>query len=90
MYEFYIIAILGLLKNYVKYKTCKLSLFMRTHIICYTIYGIVKNKVNNPILFSIVAERCFMLIIKTLKSIYDDDYNKKKNKYIKKYGLVYS
>lgn len=90
MYQFYIIAILGLLKNYVKYKSCKLSLFMRTPIICYTIYEISKNKIDNPILFSIISERCFMLIFKTLKSLYDDDYNKKKDKYIKKYGLVYT
>jgi len=90
MYQFYIIAILGLFKNYIKYKSCKISLFMRTPIICYIIYEISKNKVDNPILFSIVSERCFMLIFKSLKSVYDDDYNKKKHKYIKKYGLVYN
>ena len=89
MFEFFIIAVLGLIKNYVKYKKCKFSLFMRTPIICIFIYQIIRDKIDNPILFTIIAERCIMLIIKIFKSLYDDDYNVKKQKYIKKYGLVY-
>lgn len=34
-------------------------------------------------------ERWFFFIYKSFLSIYNDDYNKKKNKYIKKYGLKY-
>ena len=90
MIEFFLItAILGLIKNYVKYKAISFSLFIRTPLLCILIYILIKDKIDNPILWSIILERWFLLIFKSVKSYIDDDYNKKKEKYKKKYNLIY-
>ena len=87
-----VIPILGLLKNYVKYKKISFFLFLRTPFICYTIkylYFIVKqhNLSNYKIIF---LERCLMFLYKILYSLVTDSYQKKKEKYEIKYKLKYN
>lgn len=87
----FIIPILGLLKNYVKYKKISLFLFFRTPIICYTIkyfYFIVKQKTISNY-FIIFLERCLLFYYKILYSLITNSYMKKKEKYKIKYNLKY-
>ena len=86
---FLITAILGFIKNYVKYKKISFCLFIRTPLICLCIYLIIKDRLANPILYSIILERWLLLLYKSIKSFIDDDYHKKKEKYKKKYNLIY-
>ena len=78
--------ILGCIRNYVKYKQFKYFLFIRTPF-TYFILTLLFYK-DNPWKI-IMLERWFFFIYKICLSLYNDDYNKKKDKYIKKYGLKY-
>ncbi len=78
--------LLGSLKNYIKYKQFKIHLFIRTPFIYFFFSLILKEKHLWKIL---IYERWFLFVFKTILSIYRDDYNIKKDKYIKKYGLKY-
>ena len=86
---FLITAILGFIKNYVKYKKISFCFFIITPLICLFIYLIIKDRLANPILCSIILERWMLLLYKSIKSFIDDDYHKKKEKYKKKYNLIY-
>lgn len=91
MLQIYLIPILGLLKNYVKYKKISINLFFRTPIICYLIkyvyyFFLKKNLHINQI---IIYERYLMFFYKILYSIINNNYKKKKEKYIKKYNIIY-
>jgi hypothetical protein len=77
---------LGLMRNYIKYKKFNIFLFIRTPIIYLFINLLFQN---NNIWQILIYERWFFLIYKSLLSIYNNDYIKKKNKYIKKYDLIY-
>ena len=86
-----IIPVLGMCKNYVKYKRVSLLLFLRTpfiYIILYTYmkYFQYKNIVSNVI----INERVFMFLYKIFRSLLIDSYHKKKKKYIKKYNILYN
>ena len=88
----FVIPILGLIKNYVKYKRISFILFMRTPVICYTIkyfYFIVKHtKMNN---FQVIyLERCIMFLYKIFFSILTNNYHTKKKKYKIKYNMIYT
>ena len=90
MIIFFITPILGAIRNYSKYKKFKLTLFIRTPITYFLIYNLLKIYYQkNMILYTLILERWYFLIYKTLISIFNDDYNIKKNKYIKKYNLKY-
>ena len=78
---------LGLLRNYIKYKQLKIFVFLRTPLLYIFINILFKT---NTIWKTMVFERWFFFIYKSLISLYNDDYNKKKEKYIKKYGLKYN
>ena len=81
-----ITPLLGCFRNYVKYKQFKLLLFIRTPLT----YLIINNIFHcNHVWQTIIYERWFFFIYKSFISIYNDDYNKKKDKYIKKYNLEY-
>ena len=86
-----IIPVLGMCKNYVKYKRVSLLLFLRTPFI-YTIlyiymeYFQYKNIVSNVI----INERVIMFLYKIVRSLITDSYHKKKKKYIKKYNILYN
>ncbi|MBN86869.1 MAG: hypothetical protein CL885_05030 [Dehalococcoidia bacterium] len=78
---------LGLLRNYIKYKQLKIFVFLRTPLLYFFITKLFQT---NTIWKTMMFERWFFLIYKSLLSLYNDDYNKKKEKYIKKYGLKYN
>ncbi len=82
-----ITPLLGTLRNYIKYKQIKLLMFLRTPITYFFINLIFQN---NNIWKTLVFERWFFFIYKSFLSIYNDDYHKKKGKYIQKYGLKYN
>lgn len=86
IFLYLITPLLGTLRNYVKYKQIKLLLFIRTPITYFLINLIFQC---NSIWKTLIYERWYFFIYKTILSIYNDDYNKKKDKYIKKYGLKY-
>lgn len=88
----FITAILGALRNYSKYKVFNTFLFIRTPIISTTIYFIFNHFLHNVIvssLFSVITERWFFLLLKTITSIVNNDYYKKKEKYKIKYDMIY-
>jgi hypothetical protein len=85
---FFIIPTLGLLKNYVKYKKINLFLFLRSPIITYFFYYLIYSY-KNKILVSIILERYFMFLYKISYSFVNNTYQKKKDKYMKKYNLKY-
>ena len=86
MYLYLITPLLGSLKNYVKYKRFNILVFLRT----LYIYFILKLSIqtNNTWLI-LMLERWFFFIFKIIKSIINNDYNNKKQKYIEKYKLIY-
>ena len=85
---FLITPLLGLIRNYVKYKKLKILLFIRTPF-TYFILSLFFYKDQSHVWKIIVLERWFFFVYKSLLSLYNNDYITKKNKYIEKYGLVY-
>ena len=82
--------LLGTLRNYVKYKQFKTVIFIKTPITYFIIHKLLKMmKWNNIILYTLIFERWYFLLYKTFLSILNNDYNIKKEKYIKKYNLKY-
>ncbi len=86
MLYYFITPFLGLIRNYVKYKQFNLNLFIRTPLIYYIIQLIFQE---NTIFETLIYERWFFLIYKTILSIYKDDYHMKKEKYKIKYNIEY-
>ena len=84
-YLYFITPLLGCIRNYVKYKQLKILLFIRTPFTYFCINLIFKGNIWKTLMY----ERWFFFIYKTFLSLYNDDYHKKKNKYILKYGLKY-
>ena len=86
MYLYLITPLLGSLKNYVKYKRFNILVFLRTIYIYYLLKLSIQT--NNTWII-LMLERWFFFIFKIIKSIINDDYNNKKQKYIEKYKLIY-
>ena len=86
MIIFLITPTLGCIRNYIKYKQLKTLLFLRTPF-TYFVLSLFFQNINKWQL--LIFERWFFLIYKSLLSYYNNDYHKKKNKYIKKYNLKY-
>lgn len=86
IYLYLITPFLGTLRNYIKYKRIKILLFLRTPITYLMINLLFQNQ---NIWKTLMFERWFFFIYKSLISLYNDDYNVKKQKYIIKYGLKY-
>jgi len=85
-----ITPVLGALRNYVKYKDFKYLIFIKTPISYFFIHKLLMLiKCNNIILYTLILERWFFLFYKTCISIKNDDYNIKRDKYIRKYNLIY-
>ena len=79
MYLYLITPILGSLKNYVKYKRFNILVFLRT----LYIYSILKLAIQTDNTWIILMlERWFFFLFKIIRSIINDDYNNKKQKYI--------
>lgn len=86
---FLITPMLGLFKNYIKYKKVSILLFIRTPIINIFLLHLLTKYTDYPILYSIIGERYFLLLTKALYSFYTNNYYRKKLKYIKKYQIKY-
>ena len=84
-YLFFLTPILGFIRNYIKYKQFKLLVFIRTPILYFFIHLFLKNNIWKILIY----ERWFFFIYKSIKSIIKNDYKNKREKYIKKYGLIY-
>ena len=73
--------LLGALRNYVKYKQFKTTIFIKTPITYFIIHKLLEIcKCNNIILYTLILERWYFLLYKTFLSIINDDYNIKKKK----------
>jgi len=83
---FLITPLMGSLRNFTKYKNFNFLIFIRTPLIYIFLYLFLQTRNIWKIL---IYERWFMFIYKTLKSIINKDYIRKKEKYIKKYNLKY-
>ena len=81
---------LGCLRNYIKYKRCNFITFIRTPIV-YTFFHCLFTLMDltNVVWRTLIFERWYFFIEKSLISIWNNDYIKNKDKYIKKYGLHY-
>ena len=80
---------LGLLRNYIKYKTLKLATYLRTPLLYLIIhFWLLLVGHRNIIYKTIIYERWYWFLYKSLKSYIKDDYNVKKEKYKIKYKLV--
>ena len=90
LYSLFLIPTLGCLKNYVKYKQISILLFLRTPFIYAFMYNFLSIfKYKNRICLTIINERIIMFLYKIIISLLNDNYNNKKLKYEKKYGLEY-
>jgi len=77
---------LGLLRNYIKYKKLDILVFIRTPIIYLLLNILLKT---NNIYQILIIERWLLFVYKSILSIIYDDYNRKKEKYMKKYKMLY-
>lgn len=78
--------LLGSIKNYVKYKQFKILIFLRTPLLYIFIFLLIQE---TNIWKLLILERWFLLLYKSILSLYRNDYINKKEKYIQKYGLKY-
>ena len=91
-YLIFVTPILGLLRNYIKYKKIDRKLFLRTPIISFIIYTIflVNNLTEDKYFYiSLISERCVLLVYNGLYYLYNNYYIKKKEKYKKKHNIIY-
>ena len=79
-YLYFITPCLGFLRNYIKYKQLKFLMFIRTPL-TYLFINLLFQ--CNNIWKTLMYERWFFFIYKSLLSVYNDDYNRKKLIYIK-------
>ena len=78
---------LGFLKNFIKYKSVKPMLYLRTPLLYILLF--ITLQTNN--LWKIaIMERWVMFLFKILRSYVRNDYMIKKEKYRAKYNLTYS
>ena len=90
IHSLFIIPVLGALRNYVKYKKVSPLLFVRTSFLYAFLYSFLTLfRYENRICLTIINERIFMFLYKISVSLIRDDYNRRKEKYIKKHGLEY-
>ena len=82
--------LLGLLRNYIKYKQCKCKTFLRTPLV-YSFFHFYFTLLGykNVIWRSLIFERWFFFIEKSCISLWKNDYINNKDKYIVKYKLNY-
>ena len=81
---------LGLLRNYIKYKQFSVVTYLRTLVVYFFLHSWCCLHAYNQIIFrTLIYERWFWFIYKSIISLRNNDYTKNKEKYIKKYGLKY-
>ena len=93
MYKLLLYAItpsLGLIRNYIKYKRCNFKTYIRTPLV-YIIFHFwfCLNGYKDIIYRTLIFERWFWFINKSIISYINNDYMKNKEKYIQKYKLQY-
>ena len=91
-YLIFITPLLGLFRNYFKYKNIKIFLFIRSPLIVYftyKIFNIFGYKGEKYFYLSLITERWILLTGKGIYSYFNNDQIKKKKKYQKKYDLKY-
>ena len=80
---------LGLLRNYIKYKKLSITTYLRTPVVYLLIhFWLFYVGHRNVIYKTIIFERWYWFLYKSLKSYIKDDYNVNKEKYKIKYKLV--
>ena len=81
---------LGLLRNYIKYKQTRFIIFIRTPIIYVFFHSLFcLMGYRNIVWRTLIFERWYFFIEKSIISLWINDYLKNKDRYIKKYGLTY-
>lgn len=92
LYVLYAVTpLLGFTKNYVKYKRVNVALFARTPLLYFLIDSIMRYyRMNNIILWTLILERWFFFYYKITHAYLYDHYRARREKYIQKYGLIYS
>ena len=81
---------LGLLRNFVKYKQFSFKTYIRTYIAYFYFHLLLfMFGIKNVVLATLITERWFWFLFKSFKSIQNNDYYKKKEKYIIKYNMDY-
>ncbi len=90
LWLYFVTPTLGLLRNYVKYKQLCFFMYMRTPLV-YLMFHIILfiNNQSAIVYKSLIFERWFWFLVKTYRSLRNDDYHKKRLKYSKKYNLSY-
>ena len=91
MYYLYAVTpMLGLIKNYIKYKQLNIFTFIRTPLLYFFIEWYISGyQWINYQFIVIVFERWIMFITKMCLSYMRNDYQRKKIKYQEKYKLHY-
>ena len=85
-----ITPLIGLFRNYIKYKRCSFMMFIRTPLVYLMFHVFFVWWGTTTIVFkTIIAERWYWFLYKSLRSYLNNDYHTKKVKYIQKYKLNY-
>ena len=87
MIVFFITPLLGSLKNYVKYKQFSPFIFLRSPLVCFLLQVFIQT---NNYWMILILERWLMFFFKIIRSLYRNDYQRNRNKYILKYNLKYN
>ena len=86
----FITPLLGVTRNYIKYIQINIYLLLRSNLLYFlSILFFNQIQYEYSIYEILIYERWIMFIIKIGISLYNDDYNIKRNKYINKYNLKY-
>jgi hypothetical protein len=91
LWYYTITPVLGWLRNYIKYKRCAWKTFMRTPLVYlfFHIFCVQIGPANEVIWKTLIFERWYFFIEKSIRSLRNNDYRKNKEKYKEKYGLTY-
>ena len=82
---YFVTPTLGMLRNYIKYKQLYIRTYLRT-LLVYVFFHMwfCLNGYRDIVFRTLIYERWFWFIYKSWISYRNDDYNKKKQKHIKK------
>ena len=78
---------LGFIRNYIKYKQLSFCTYIRSPIVYFFLhiwFTLINS--NHIIMSTLIYERWFWFVYKSLKSLWLDDRKRKKEKYSLKYG----
>lgn len=79
---------LGLLRNFIKYKEFNWKVYIRTPVVYFILHVFMYlTRANNIVYKSLIFERWYWFIYKSIKSHINNDYHRKKNKHAIKKSL---